>query len=123
MVDPVRLGTPDLVAGVDAAAELIDGVYYQLVKTLAATSAVLVNASAGAAFVPLSAGVCKAVYIENNRLDAVDLEVRRGASGGTRIVPADTWAIMDAITDASQIQIRRLDGLAPVLTVTTELRT
>lgn len=87
-----------------------------------ATTATLVNASAGAAFAPLAAGACRAVYIENNRTGAVDLELRRGGAGGTRVVPAGSWCYVDAVTDASQLQLKRLDGVASSVTVSTELR-
>ena len=122
MVDPVRLGTPDTANGVDAAAELIGGVYYQLVKTLSATSVTMVDASAGATFAALAAGDCKSVYVENNRSGAVDIEVRRGGAGGTRVVPAGAWGMFDGLTDASGLQIKRLDGGAVAVTVSTELR-
>jgi hypothetical protein len=89
-----------------------------------ATTAVLVDATAGAAFVGgLAAGACRSVLIENNRTGAVDIDVRRGASGGIRVVPAGSWALFDAVTNANELQIRRSDLAAILVTVSTELRT
>jgi hypothetical protein len=143
MAGNVQLGASDP-AGAIAASDLIAGAHFQRLKlihgndgvndgdvsrsnpfpTLAigATTATIANVNEGAAFDPLPAGACRAVYVENNRSGAVDLEFRRGGAGGTRIIPAGAWALIDAITDASQIQMRRADGLAPTVVVSVEYR-
>lgn len=91
--------------------------------TSGANTATLVNVNEGAGFDALPAGACRAVFVNNNRAGAVDLEWRRGNAGGTEIIPANFWRLIDAVTDGAQIQMRRADGLAPVVVVSVEYRT
>ncbi len=88
-----------------------------------ATVAVLVDATAATVFSALAAGACRSVLIENNFVGAVDIDVQRGASGPFRVVPAGSWALFDAVTNANQLRIRRSDLSATQVTVSTELRT
>jgi hypothetical protein len=85
-------------------------------------AALFFTKDAGAAFAALDAIACSEVEIINTRAAAVDIEVQRGSTGPTVIVPAG-GAQAFKVTNASDLRIKRFDSGATAITVTGEVRT
>lgn len=89
------------------------------------TSASIASATTsatGATFVALDAAACSEVEIVNTISAAVDIEVRRGGSGGTIVVPAGGSYCFTALSDASGLQVRRHDQSNTQVTFSYEVR-
>jgi hypothetical protein len=63
---------------------------------------------------------CEMLDIVNTAVAAVDLEVRRGGSGNTIIVPSGSSRMFVGLTNASDLQVRRLDVSNTQITFTGE---
>jgi hypothetical protein len=93
------------------------------IKATAASFDAIATSATGATFVSLTAGTCTEVAILNVATTAVDLEVRRGGAGQTVTLPFGSSQLFEAITNSSDIQIRRLDQSNTSVTVKFERRT
>ncbi|MET3512739.1 hypothetical protein ABIC63_000504 [Pseudacidovorax sp. 1753] len=78
-------------------------------------------AAGGSGFATFPAQACTALEIINTRSDAVDIEYNRG-SGPSVPIPAGYTRLIDGITNASQIGVRRRDQVATAVTVIAEAR-
>lgn len=78
------------------------------------------TAATGADFTAFGAAACTSVAIDNTRASATDIEVRRGASGSTIVVPTGSSRVFFGVTDASDLQIRRVDQSNSQVTVDAE---
>ena len=67
------------------------------------------TAATGASFVALASASCNVVRIVNAWPGAVDIEVRRGGTGVTIPVPGGAERAFDGVTNASDLQVRRID--------------
>lgn len=74
----------------------------------------------GSTYNAFSSQACECLDIVNTQPAAVDLEVRRGGSGNTIIVPAGSSRLFVGITNASDLQVRRLDQSSTQMTFTSE---
>lgn len=74
----------------------------------------------GATYNAFASQACEALDIVNTAAAAVDLEVRRGASGNTIIVPAGSSRMFVGLSNASDLQVRRLDQSNTQVTFTAE---
>ncbi len=63
---------------------------------------------------------CECVDIVNTQPAAVDLEVRRGGSGNTIVVPAGSSRMFVGLSNASGLEVRRLDQSNTQVTFTAE---
>ncbi len=81
-----------------------------------------VNQTAGAAFAALTDTACGEVELINTRPGAVDIEVRRGGSGGTVCVPAGGSQAFPVVANANELQIKRWDAVATNVTISAEVR-
>lgn len=79
------------------------------VKAISASFGSVLTSVVGANYVPLTAGACTEVLLLNLDASAVDLEIRRGATGTAIILPFGTSILLEAITDSFDIQVRRAD--------------
>lgn len=89
-------------------------------KVATATIISLATAATGANFTAFGSQACTAVAIVNTNTSAVDLEVRRGAAGNTIVVPAGAERVFVGVTNASDLQVRRLDQSNTPVTFTGE---
>lgn len=76
------------------------------------------TAAAGATYVTFAAQACSSLDIVNNT--GVDIEVRRGGAGSTLVVRDGYSRLMQGVTNANGIQVRRLDQSNTVVTLTAE---
>lgn len=74
----------------------------------------------GATFTAFASQACEQLDIVNTAVAAVDLEVRRGGSGNTIIVPAGSSRMFVGLSNASGLQVRRLDQSNTQVTFTAE---
>lgn len=74
----------------------------------------------GATFNAFASQACEQLDIVNTAPAAVDLEVRRGGSGNTIIVPAGSSRMFVGLSNASGLQVRRLDQSNTQVTFTAE---
>lgn len=74
----------------------------------------------GTTYNAFASQACEQLDIVNTQFGAVDLEVRRGASGNTIIVPGGSSRMFIGITDASDLQVRRRDTSNTQVTFTGE---
>lgn len=74
----------------------------------------------GATFNAFASQACEQLDIVNTAPAAVDLEVRRGGSGNTIIVPAGSSRMFVGLSNASGLQVRRLDQSNTQVTITAE---
>lgn len=77
--------------------------------------------SSGTAFATLATVTCSMVDIINTT--GVDLEVRRGGAGLTLVIQAGQSRMIQGITNANQIQLRRVDLVATTVIVPAEAYT
>ncbi len=87
------------------------------------SSAVVVSLqtnATGTTYNAFASQACSSLDIVNTNPLAVDLEVRRGASGSTIIVPAGSSRMFVGITNASDLQVRRQDTSNTQVTFTAE---
>lgn len=89
-------------------------------RVASATIVSLATNAAGATFNTFAAQSCTALNIVNTQPTAVDLEVRRGGAGSTIVVPAGSSYMFVGITNASDLQVRRLDVSNTPVTFTGE---
>lgn len=74
----------------------------------------------GSTYNAFSSQPCDELDIVNTDVDAVDLEVRRGSSGNTIVVPAGSSRMFIGLTNASGLEVRRLDQSNTQITFTAE---
>ena len=74
----------------------------------------------GATYNAFASQACEQLDIVNTAPTAVDLEVRRGGSGNTIIVPAGSSRMFVGLSNASDLQVRRLDQSNTQVTFTAE---
>lgn len=74
----------------------------------------------GATFNAFGTQACEQLDLVNTAPAAVDLEVRRGGSGYTIIVPAGSSRMFVGLANASDLQVRRLDQSNTQITFTGE---
>lgn len=74
----------------------------------------------GATYNAFSSQACEMLDIVNTQPAAVDLEVRRGGSGNTIVVPAGSSRMFVGLSNASGLQVRRLDQSNTQVTFTGE---
>lgn len=80
----------------------------------------LQTSATGATFVAFASQACEQLDVVNTHPTAVDLEVRRGGSGNTIIVPAGSSRMFVGLSNASGLQVRRLDQSNTQVTFTAE---
>lgn len=81
------------------------------------------SGSNGATYVAFAAQACTALEVVNTGSTAVDIEYQRGGATTVGIViPAGYSRLIDGITNANQIAIRRRDQTATAVTVMAEAR-
>jgi len=74
----------------------------------------------GATFNPFASQACEQLDIVNTAPAAVDLEVRRGGSGNTIIVPGGSSRMFVGLSNASGLEVRRFDQSNTQVTFTAE---
>ena len=74
----------------------------------------------GTTYNAFASQACEQLDIVNTASGAVDLEVRRGGSGNTIIVPGGSSRMFIGITNASDLQVRRRDVSNTQVTFTSE---
>lgn len=74
----------------------------------------------GATFTAFASQACEQLDLVNTHPTAVDLEVRRGASGSTIIVPAGSSRMFVGLANANDLQVRRFDQSNTQITFTAE---
>lgn len=80
----------------------------------------LTTDATGSTYTAFSSQACECLDIVNTQPAAVDLEVRRGGSGNTIIVPAGSSRMFVGLSNASGLQVRRLDQSNTQVTFTGE---
>jgi hypothetical protein len=73
------------------------------------TNASVATSGTGATFVPLASAACNAVEFINTAPAAVDIEYRRGGAGVAINIPAGASFPVLGVTNANQLDIRRVD--------------
>lgn len=107
-----------------AQTNLLDSIRLESIrKATAASFGFVQTAVAGTNFVPLTTGACTEVMLLNLEPSAVDIEVRRGATGDTVLLPFGTSMLLEAITNSFDIQVRRADTQNTQVLVRFERRT
>jgi len=76
--------------------------------------------AAGTTYNALASQACEQLDIVNTAPSAVDLEVRRGGSGNTIIVPGGSSRMFVGLSNASDLQVRRQDTSNTQITFTGE---
>ena len=74
----------------------------------------------GSTYNAFGSQACEMLDIVNTQPAAVDLEVRRGGSGYTIVVPAGSSRMFVGLSNASGLQVRRLDQSNTQVTFTAE---
>lgn len=74
----------------------------------------------GATYNAFGSQACEMLDIVNTQPAAVDLEVRRGGSGYTIVVPAGSSRMFVGLSNASGLEVRRLDQSNTQVTFTAE---
>lgn len=87
---------------------------YSTVTILAAAT----PAAGGTAFTLFAAQVCTALDVVNP--NSVDVEYQRNATGNTMTIPAGASRLIQGITNANQIGVRRVDQSTTAVTVQAE---
>lgn len=80
----------------------------------------LTTNATGTTYNAFSSQACECLDIVNTQPAAVDLEVRRGGSGNTIIVPAGSSRMFVGLSNASGLEVRRLDTSNTQVTFTAE---
>jgi hypothetical protein len=78
-------------------------------KATAADIGTVTTSATGATFVALAVGACTEVVLNNTALTSVDIEYQRGGAGAAMLVPAGAIAVVEAISNTSNIGVRRAD--------------
>ena len=86
----------------------------------AVTIVALTTSATGATFVAFGSQACEQLDLVNTAPAAVDLEIRRGGSGNTIIVPAGSSRMFVGLSNASDLQVRRFDQSNTQITFTGE---
>jgi hypothetical protein len=92
-------------------------------KVTAASIGAVTTSGTGATFVALTAGACTEVILNNTASTAVDIEYRRNGTGAAMLVPSGAIAVVEAISDTSDIEVRRVDQSNTVSTFGFERKT
>lgn len=74
----------------------------------------------GSTYTAFGSQACEMLDIVNTAPAAVDLEVRRGSSGNTIIVPAGSSRMFVGLSNASGLEVRRYDQSNTQVTITAE---
>lgn len=74
----------------------------------------------GATYNAFASQACELLDIVNTQPTATDLEVRRGSSGNTIVVPAGSSRMFVGLSNASGLEVRRLDQSNTQITFTAE---
>lgn len=80
----------------------------------------LTTDATGTTYTAFGSQACEQLDIVNTAVAAVDLEVRRGGSGYTIVVPAGSSRMFVGLANASDLQVRRLDQSNAQVTFTGE---
>lgn len=131
MVDRVTVVSPsDALTGAvikEKYKDMGDGTHAKVVSVGGLSSSVPVvtitskqTSATGATFVQFPFLLCNTLDIVNTHPSAVDIEVRRGGSGYTIIVPAGSSRAFEGLTSADELQIRRFDQSNTQVTITAE---
>lgn len=80
----------------------------------------LTTSATGTTYTAFGSQACEQLDIVNTAVAAVDIEVRRGGSGYTIVVPAGSSRMFVGIANASDLQVRRLDQSNTQVTFTAE---
>lgn len=91
----------------------------EAVPTVVTIVSLQTNAT-GATFTAFGSQACEQLDLVNTAPAAVDLEVRRGGSGNTIIVPGGSSRMFVGLSNASDLQVRRLDQSNTQVTFTAE---
>lgn len=86
----------------------------------AVTIVSLTTSATGATFTAFGSQACEQLDLVNTAPAAVDLEIRRGASGNTIVVPGGSSRMFVGLANASDLQVRRLDQSNAQITFTAE---
>lgn len=78
------------------------------------------TAATGANFTAFASQACESLDLVNTAPAAVDIEVRRGGSGNTIVVPAGSSRMFVGLSNASGLQVRRVDQSNTQITITGE---
>lgn len=78
----------------------------------------LATNATGATFNTFAATACSSLDIVNTT--GTDIEYRRGGAGSTVVIPTGTSRLVQGITNASQVGLRRVDQSATIVTVAAE---
>ena len=92
-----------------------------VVEALPTTTNFSVQTSAtGSSFVALASAACNVVRIINAWPGAADIEVRRGGAGVTIPVPGGAERAFDGLTNANELDVRRIDQSNTQVTISCE---
>lgn len=97
-----------------------DAVFRHGTPSLAGTIVSLQTNATGTTYNAFASQACTALDVVNTHPLAVDLEIRRGGSGSTLIIPAGSSRLFVGITNASDLQVRRQDTSNTQITFTAE---
>lgn len=92
-------------------------------KVTSVTIVSLQTNATGATYNAFASQACTALDVVNTATAAADLEFRRGGSGSTIVVPSGSARMFVGITNASDLQARRLDQSNTQVTFTAEAMT
>ena len=81
------------------------------------------TSTTGSSFVALTAGACTEIVLNNAEATAVDIRYQRGGTGESMLVPAGAIAVIEGITNSSNIGIRRADQSNAQVTISFERKT
>lgn len=79
------------------------------------------TSATGATPVAFTSQACKELEIVNDS-NTVDIEYQVNATGSYVRIPARSWKLIDGITNANQVRIRRADQANTQITITAEAR-
>ena len=74
----------------------------------------------GTTFVPFASSICDSLDIVNTRTGCVAMEIRRGGSGETIMVPAYSSRLFVKLSNANELQVRREDQISTTVHLTAE---
>lgn len=86
----------------------------------AVTIVALTTSATGATYTAFASQACEQLDLVNTAPAAVDLEIRRGGSGNTIIVPAGSSRMFVGLSNANDLQVRRFDQSNTQITFTGE---
>jgi len=83
----------------------------------------VVTSTTGANFVTLAAGACTEIVLNNAESSAVDIRYQRGGGGDSMLIPAGAIAVIEGLTNSSNVGIRRADQSNTQVTISFERKT